>query len=314
MGAQPGGVEVPKRLACFRALVARRISQAIGRAGRAACLSATALLLPHHTSAFPVGNPRLTTAPSPSPQPALWVVSDRDTIIYLFGTFHALDSQTLWFGKSIRAAFDASDELVLETIVPDNPADLHAALARSAMASAPVVGAPVVAPSRPGSFAAQSRDAMAAGRSVGMSVDKGADAVLKRAATQAGKSVDGLERFEDQLTMYRGLPGSAAPSSAGADAQPAPQQVAQILLQMKSAWQRGDHSRFVSMLAGIEAQSPVTYRRLFADRNANWASWIAERMERPGIVFVAVGTGHLIGRDSVQNMLAAKGINAARIS
>jgi uncharacterized protein YbaP (TraB family) len=37
-------------------------------------------------------------------------------------------------------------------------------------------------------------------------------------------------------------------------------------------------------------------------------------MTQPGIVFVAVGTGHLVGPDSVQSQLAERGITSARIS
>src|SRR5688500_4433863 len=44
-------------------------------------------------------------------RPALWVVNDNDTIIYLFGTFHALDGRTNWFDQSVRTAFAASDQL-----------------------------------------------------------------------------------------------------------------------------------------------------------------------------------------------------------
>ena len=67
------------------------------------------------------------------------------------------------------------------------------------------------------------------------------------------------------------------------------------------------------MLGSLEAQSPATYQRLFVDRNRVWAKLIAERMERPGTVFVAVGTGHLIGRDSLQHKLARHGFTATRI-
>jgi uncharacterized protein YbaP (TraB family) len=37
-------------------------------------------------------------------------------------------------------------------------------------------------------------------------------------------------------------------------------------------------------------------------------------MQQPGIVFMAVGTGHLVGSDSVQAKLAARGIRSARIN
>ena len=55
----------------------------------------------------------------PDAHPAIWVVNDADTVIYLFGTFHALDGKSAWFNDEVKTAFAASDELVLETIVPD---------------------------------------------------------------------------------------------------------------------------------------------------------------------------------------------------
>ena len=60
----------------------------------------------------------------------MWVLSDADTTIYLFGTFHALDERTDWLATPIRAAFDSSDELILETVVPTDPMELFGVLAR----------------------------------------------------------------------------------------------------------------------------------------------------------------------------------------
>ena len=72
----------------------------------------------------------IAAAPLPQPvrvtpivqqHPALWVVNDNDTIIYLFGTFHALDGKSDWFEQAVKTAFSASDQLVLETLVPEPP-------------------------------------------------------------------------------------------------------------------------------------------------------------------------------------------------
>ena len=241
----------------------------------------------------------------------MWVLSDADTTIYLFGTFHALDERTDWFARSIRAAFDSSDELVLETLVPSDPAELFGVLARHDLVPTPVVGAPVIARSG-GSFAATARSTMAAGRSVGLSVERGADAVLRRIADAEGKPVDGLESFDFQLGMVKALPAPTATTSTPAPAGPQPE-IKQMLLDMRSAWKRGDGSSFAAVLGSLEAQSPATYQRLFVDRNNHWAGWIANRMTRPGTVFVAVGTGHLIGRDSVQHKLARHGYRTTRI-
>ena len=50
------------------------------------------------------------------------------------------------------------------------------------------------------------------------------------------------------------------------------------------------------------------------DRNANWAEWVDKRLDKPGTVFVAVGTGHLAGKDSVQQLLSKRGIKSERVA
>ena len=257
----------------------------------------------------PAWSPALPAASTPVERgPALWVVQDRDTTIYLFGTFHALDSNAAWFGRGVRAAFDASDQLVLETLVPEKPAELFAALARNSLAKPPRAGEPVVATQGAPSFVASAGQTMSAGNAMGMSVDNGADAVLRRAAGTSGKLVSGLESFDFQLRMFASLPPPPRPSGRqGAG------NVSTVLGDMQSAWKRGDNASFEIMLGNVRAQSPQAYKTLFTERNSNWAGWIAERMTRPGTVFVAVGAGHLAGPDSVQQQLATRGIGSARI-
>jgi uncharacterized protein YbaP (TraB family) len=83
---------------------------------------------------------------------------------------------------------------------------------------------------------------------------------------------------------------------------------------MQTAWKRGDQKVFVEMLERLRASSPDTYRMLFTERNARWADWIAGRMQTPGTVFVAVGAGHLAGRDSLLVRLAEMGITSTRVN
>ena len=60
-------------------------------------------------------------------------------------------------------------------------------------------------------------------------------------------------------------------------------------------------------------ESPEVTRVLLTDRNRTWAEWIAERMKRPGTVFMAVGAGHLAGAEAVQAQLRARGLKAERV-
>ena len=54
-----------------------------------------------------------------SARPALWQVSDADTTIYLFGTFHALPWQRGLAQPAINQVMAQSDGLVLETMIDE---------------------------------------------------------------------------------------------------------------------------------------------------------------------------------------------------
>lgn len=245
----------------------------------------------------------------PDARPAIWVVNDADTVIYLFGTFHALDGKSAWFNDEVKTAFAASDELVLETIVPDST---HRAPVTTYAVPPPRVPNLAVAPSA--SFLASTRLAISAGRARGMKVDNGADMVLRRAAELVGKPVEGLESFEYQLNMFNRMPEQTGQAASPAQDPGAIRNLALMMSQMQASWNRGDPAIFTAMLDQMRTSSPVSYNVMFTQRNSNWANWIAGRLNKPGIVFVAVGTGHLAGPDSVQAKLAQLGVHSSRIN
>ena len=250
------------------------------------------------TPAVPASVPIVRAPSVVRATPALWEISDGDTKIYLFGTFHSLDGHTVWFDDHVRKAFDGSDELILETIVPSSRDAMRAA--DDQVSEVGPDGKKTLKP-----FIAQTRQAIGDGRSLGMSVENGADSVLRRVAEDNGKPVGGLERFEDQLGQLARIPVEAPKAEQAG--------VAVSLNDLLGAWTKGDTGAFSIMLAGFETNAPMAYRMLIADRNARWGQWIANRLDRPGTVFVAVGSGHLAGKDSVQQWLAARGIASARI-
>ena len=237
----------------------------------------------------------LAAASAPAaPRPALWVVQDADTTIYLFGTFHTLDERRDWLTPQVAQAFGSAGELVLETVVPKTRAEIEAA-AKGTEKSAYLTGASRV---------------IAAGRTKGMSTDNGADHVLRELADEAGKPVSGLEEFGAQLRTLARI--KAVPVPASAMAAPAP--AATVTLdQLLAAWKSGDCGAFSAMLSGFKSRSPEAYEALIAGRNRAWADWVRTRLDTPGTVFVAVGTGHLAGEDSVQMRLAQAGLLARRI-
>lgn len=246
--------------------------------------------------------------PSPQAEPAMFEVHDSDTTIYLFGTFHALDADEHWLDHNVRSAFEQSNELVLETLLPEGP--------DAARQITQTIRAPSFTPSA--SFLATTKMAMSASQSRGMQVDNGADMVLRHIAEAEGKTVEGLETLQLQLNMFSHLHyASPAPPRMAKAGQPIDgrqmESLSQEMVEMQSAWKRGDQSVFVHMLDQLDAASPDTYRMMFTERNARWADWIAARMQTPGTVFVAVGAGHLAGKDSVLVRLAEKGIVSQRV-
>ena len=261
-------------------------------------------------AALAAAAPAITPAPPPPTEPAMFVVRDSDTTIYIFGTFHALDGKDQWFGDKVRAAFEQSNELVLETLVPERPADVAQMPA--------MLRVPSVTPSA--SFLATTRMAIDAGRAQGMQVDNGADMILRRQAEAEGKPVEGLETLQFQLNMFNHMPPAPPAITAAArqrevsSPQPGMDRLIVAMGLMQAAWKRGDQSVFVNMLGQLKAASPATYRMMFTERNERWADWIRARLRTPGTVFVAVGAGHLAGQDSLLVRLAERGIPSQRVN
>jgi uncharacterized protein len=264
-----------------------------------------ALIAAAMASSAPAVPAALPNTPLPNARPALWVVNDEDTIIYLFGTFHALDGKHDWFNDEVSTAFNQSHQLVLETLVPQMLKMREIPPSPGIRPVGPIAGS--------ASFLSNSKVVMSAGRSNGLSTDRGADAILRRAADEIGKPVGGLETFEAQLEMFGRMPGAPPPSNP-AEAARTKAALAALLSRLQFAWNEGDVESFTPMLEQMQSRSPKTYKLLFRDRNDRWAEWIARRLQQPGTVFVAVGAGHLAGKDSVQQKLAQAGIRSARVN
>src|SRR4051812_35241352 len=155
-------------------------------------------------AALAVATPGTAPVLPPADEPAMFVVRDADTTIYIFGTFHALDGQSQWFGSNVRDAFEQSNELVLETVIPERPMPISQVT--------PGFRPPSVTPSA--SFLATTRMAISAGRAQGMQVGNGADMVLRHQAEAEGKPVEGLETLQFQLDMFNRMPSTPAVAPA----------------------------------------------------------------------------------------------------
>jgi uncharacterized protein YbaP (TraB family) len=264
-------------------------------------------------------------------RPALWVVADKDTTIYLFGTIHLLKPGISWFEAGVRKAFDASSELVMEVtdqadagaqarilqyaVTPDGPpltSQLPEPAREKLLALLAENGLPPAAFERMKPwFAAITLTALPL-RKLGFDPRNGVEETLRTAAQQANKPMIGLETSEQQLALFDGL---SQKSQIALLVETIEEQstLEQLLEKMIGAWSAGDPLALAQTLNGEMADDPELRQRLLLDRNAHWAEWIKARLDRPGTVFLAVGAGHLAGPGSVQDMLAARRIESKRI-
>src|SRR5579884_1665328 len=263
--------------------------------------------------------------------PALWEVSDPDTTIYLFGTIHLLPSDLQWRTAKLDQAVANSQELVVETIVDEkNPTKLMSALASIGLEKGlPPLAERIPAAKRPALEAAIKKSGvpeqayngmktwMAAflllgGQFRALGLSGGVEGVLRNAFTTEGKPVGELETNLEQLSFFDRLPEAAQLNlleGAIEDNKSTDKEYNGML----DAWSRGDVGGIEQTFDHDLSDSPVLRQTLIRQRNANWSKWIEKRMAEPGTVLIAVGAGHLAGKDSVLDMLKKDGYKIRRL-
>ena len=262
------------------------------------------------------------------PGPALWRLKNGNTTMYLFGTVHVLPPGTKWLDQRIEKALDASDELVFEINLDETASVQQVVLAKSKLAGPQTLRELMTPADREQYEAALKGFGMPVGAfdhiepwmaamtlsvlplmHAGFSTDSGVEAAL--AAHGVGKKKDALETVEQQIGVFDTLPMDVQLSYLDETVEAIPT-TASTVSAMLTKWREGDADGLAALL-NEEMDDPQIYSRLLTQRNAHWVDWIVNRMKQPGTVFIAVGAGHLAGPDSVQQQLAARGIEVTRI-
>lgn len=274
--------------------------------------------------------PAAVSQPAPAARPALWKVADADTTIWLFGTIHALPPGLTWLDGPVATALKGSDELVTEIPETDAATMQAAVLAHAVLPAGQTLrammneadrarfeqalagfGLPAEAFDRfEPWYAAVALTALPLARS-GYSSANGVEERIAAEAHTLGRPRWGLETAEDQLHMFDSLPLDVQTTYLHEVIEALPTLDAQ-LGEMVREWQAG-HAEKLAELLNAEEDDPRMVEALLTNRNRSWAGWVVRRLDRPGVVFMAVGAGHLAGKDSVQEMLRQRGIEAVRV-
>jgi uncharacterized protein YbaP (TraB family) len=146
---------------------------------------------------------------------------------------------------------------------------------------------------------------------LGFQPQSGVEMYFVERARSDGKSIAGLETVHDQIALFQGLSMDAQAEylvSSLEQAQQLPKQVDDMV----RAWQRGDTAWFESQLTSELGRDPVLYQAVLGARNRKWIPKIEALLNDDKNYLVIVGTGHLVGRDSVIDLLKKDGVPATQ--
>lgn len=264
-------------------------------------------------------------------EPALWVVRDDDTTLYLFGTVHLLPADADWRSARVDAALAGSDRLWLEIDLADDrsmgfrklmalgtspdrtlrerlgPAD-HARLAAVAVGA----GVDVAALETLRPWFASVNLMVKAVKAAGYHAE-GPDQIFAAEASEAGKPTHGLETAAEQIAMFAGLSPEAETELLRGTIEDLEKGTAE-LDRMVGHWLAGDVAALSADTQDkLREAGPEVYDALLTRRNKAWAERLAAEMADPGTAFVAVGAAHLIGDHSLLRYLEEKGFVAERV-
>ena len=289
-------------------------------------------VVPGHNSAAAQEATAPAAATTTAIKPALWAVKDDDTTVYLFGTVHVLKPGLSWFDGAVKDAFDKSDELKLELVLPEDQNEV----AKETMALAlDQSGTALSSRLDPAALAAYQAAMTSLGlppasfdgfkpwfagitlsvlplTKMGYNPEEGAEKQLSNAAKAAAKPISGFETLSEQLGFFDALPMSSQIAFLNVMVKDL-DKLGPQLDTMVGQWGAGDPAALAETMNEGLAETPDVAKTLLWDRNARWAEQIETRMAQPGTVFVAVGAGHLAGAKSVQDYLEQRGLKVTRI-
>jgi uncharacterized protein len=285
------------------------------------------------TPAAPAPAPTATPAPATA-NPALWRITDTDTTVYLFGTVHVLPPAVEWRTQKIDAALAESKAVYFETDLDPAPNEILPVLQKLGMyppserlsdklsqedkaaleKAVNDLGLPYFQLETMKPWLAGVTIAEAMITRAGYDATSGVERKLAPSAIGAGKEIRKLETLEQQLLAFADVPEKAQLRFLMDGIRQMDDEAA-VLDSMVKAWAAGDVEGLEKIMIEEDFQEmPEIYDAILVKRNANWARKIDQLVKtETGTFFIAVGAAHLMGKDSVIEMLKPLGHAAQRV-
>lgn len=270
-------------------------------------------------------------AGSASAEPAMWVVKDADSTVYLLGTIHVLKPGVKWRSEKLDAALKSSSEFWMEADLMADPAivqtyalnfgmDSQKPLARSIgeenfkkfVALAERLGVPTRDLHQLRPWLAAFLLMRAQIGTIGFDPALGVDQTLQKESVVQGKTIKPLETASEQLGYIADLPDKVA---AGMLIQTLNEveEGEKLIDALQAAWLAGDLKTLQQISVDkMRREAPEVLDALLTRRNNNWVKQIETLMRGSGTQFIAVGAAHLVGKDGLPGQLARLGYKVQR--
>lgn len=267
--------------------------------------------------------------------PALWQISDEDTVIYLFGTVHTLAPDTRWETPIVLEALQASDAVYFEadTQSINAQSDISKAVTELGLyidgqtlrdvlpdaaeteieQTAKLLGVPMRGLDNFKPWLASNALSNLHLETRGFDSQFGVEKIIAAKAKARALPIRYLETGAYQLGLLASVPETEQIAMLVQTAEQI-ENDPDFLDRLITDWTKGDVAALAASIADDDVfGSGEVYNLMLRTRNANWAGKLANLLDaEEGTFFVAVGAAHLAGVDSVQNLLAAQNIVATR--
>lgn len=265
----------------------------------------------------------------------LWRITQPESTVYLFGSIHLADRSFYPLRANILEAFDQADHLVVEInlnannaitiqewigehgrypqgqsikqdLSPETYQQLSDYLSKQGM------NLEAYENQKPGLLvtAITSLKMM----QLGLSPAYGLDFFFLQRAENQKKNVLQLETFEQQLLMLIDMPN---PDLLVQQTLSQLTSIEDFMDELIRAWKLGNEQKMNELMIEDEFEAhpefaPI-FDRLFTQRNIAMSKKIQGYLKKPGSYFVVVGAGHLVGKDSIIDLLEQQGHKAERL-
>jgi uncharacterized protein YbaP (TraB family) len=263
---------------------------------------------------------------------SLWELHGKHNTVYLLGSIHVLRPSDYPLAQVVLDAYGSAKSVMMEIDLQDiDPAKAHAEMLSTATLPEGKSLPDVLGPRRYAHaadlahglgielssfdefapwFVAEAISQLQL-TALGFQADSGVDMYFTGRARGDGKPIAGLETVHDQIALFEAMPLDTQADylvSSLEEAHDLPQQVNDMV----RAWQHGDTAWFKAELAQDLGRDPALYQSLLAARNRKWVPKIEALLNDDKNYLIVVGTGHLVGRDSVIDLLKKDGIVAVQ--